>query len=145
MQCFSSFFTSFIFSVSVVMCKCLNNLTISLLIIDSNGSFNSDGGVILNVGCSKYSTPRFGRYLYNVCVACSFDMLIVGPPRVVIRGEFYPIPYPLGTLPTSMVGPYGQPLGSGPLGRVFRAGALLLKRGGRSLQLLRRYAPTRII
>jgi hypothetical protein len=28
-----------------------------------------------------------------------------------------------------MVGPYGQPLGSGPLGRVFRAGALTLKRG----------------
>lgn len=41
-----------------------------------------------------------------------------------------------------MVGPYGQPLGLDPLGRVFRAGALTLKRGGRSLQLSRRYAPT---
>jgi hypothetical protein len=41
-----------------------------------------------------------------------------------------------------MVGPYGQPLGLVPLGRVFRAGALTLKRGGRSLQLSRRNAPT---
>jgi len=43
-----------------------------------------------------------------------------------------------------MVGPYGQPLGSCPLGRVFRAGALTLKRGGRSLQLSRRNAPTHV-
>lgn len=41
-----------------------------------------------------------------------------------------------------MVGLYGQPLSLGPLGRVFRAGALTLKRGGRSLQLSRRNAPT---
>lgn len=76
----------------------------------------------------------------------------LGSPRVVIRGEYYPFPLPLPSTPApsrsaldhSMVGPYGQPLGLGPLGRVFRAGAFLLKRGGRSLQLLRRYAPTSI-